>query len=90
MHMKKIFLFAIALTAMASMAFAGGDSATKELKVMSYNIRLGVGKDGTNSWQFRAPLTIEMIEDQAPDIFGVQEALIYQVEFIKEWRNQQE
>ena len=57
----------------------------QEIKVMSYNIRLGSGEDGTNSWQFRAPLTIEMIEDQAPDIFGVQEALIYQVEFIKEF-----
>ena len=52
---------------------------------MSYNIRLGSGDDGTNSWQFRAPLTLEMIEDQAPDIFGVQEALGYQVEFIKEF-----
>ena len=57
----------------------------QEIKVMSYNIRLGSGEDGTNSWQFRAPLTIEMIEDQAPDIFGVQEALGYQVEFIKEF-----
>lgn len=57
----------------------------QEVKVMSYNIRLGSGEDGTNSWRFRAPLTIEMIEDQAPDIFGVQEALDYQVEFIEEF-----
>ena len=83
--MKKIFLFAIALTAMASMAFAGGDSATKELKVMSYNIRLGVGKDGTNSWQFRAPATIEMIKAQKPDVFGIQEAYDFQVQFIEEF-----
>ena len=57
----------------------------QEIKVMSYNIRLGSGEDGTNSWRFRAPLTIEMIEDQVPDIFGVQEALDYQVEFIDEF-----
>ena len=57
----------------------------QEIKVMSYNIRLGSGEDGTNSWQFRAPLTLEMLEDQVPDIFGVQEALGYQVDFIKEF-----
>jgi endonuclease/exonuclease/phosphatase family metal-dependent hydrolase len=60
-------------------------SYAQEIKVMSYNIRLGSGEDGTNSWRFRAPLTIEMLEDQAPDIFGVQEALDYQVQFIKEY-----
>jgi endonuclease/exonuclease/phosphatase family metal-dependent hydrolase len=62
----------------------------QELKVMSYNIRLGSGEDGTNSWQFRAPLTLEMLEDQAPDVFGVQEALRYQVDFIKEFTDDYE
>ena len=78
-------MFAVALTAMASMAFAGGDSTPKELKVMSYNIRLGVGKDGTNSWQFRAPATAEMLKAQKPDVFGIQEAYDFQVKFIEEF-----
>ena len=65
-------------------------SYAQEIKVMSYNIRLGSGEDGTNSWQFRAPLTLEMLEDQAPDIFGVQEALGYQVDFIKEFTDDYE
>lgn len=60
-------------------------SYAQEIKVMSYNIRLGSGEDGTNSWRYRAPMTLEMLEDQAPDIFGVQEALDYQVQFIKEY-----
>ena len=60
-------------------------SYAQEIKVMSYNIRQGSADDGTNSWQFRAPLTLEMLEDQLPDIFGVQEALGYQVDFIKEF-----
>ena len=60
-------------------------SHAQEIKVMSYNVRLGSGEDGTNSWQFRAPMTIEMLEDQNPDIFGIQEALEYQVLFIKEF-----
>ena len=57
----------------------------KELKVMSYNIRLGVGKDGTNSWQHRAPATIAMLEAQKPDVFGVQEAYDFQIDFIDEF-----
>ena len=54
------------------------------LKVMSYNIRLGSANDGTNSWGLRYPATAEMIEDQMPDIFGVQEALASQIRFIED------
>ena len=60
-----------------------GDNAG-ELKVMSYNIRLGSANDGTNSWHLRYHATGEMIKDQAPDVFGVQEALSYQIYFIEE------
>lgn len=57
---------------------------TDGLKVMSYNIRLGSANDGTNSWAMRYIATGEMLEDQKPDVFGVQEALEYQVRFIEE------
>ena len=56
-----------------------------ELKVMSYNIRLGVADDGTNSWKYRCPATIEMLKDQKPDVFGVQEAHDFQIAFINEF-----
>lgn len=58
--------------------------ANSELKVMSYNIRLGVGKDGSNAWEFRAPATIEMITVQKPDVFGVQEAYDFQIDYISQ------
>lgn len=54
------------------------------LKVMSYNIRLGSADDKTNSWALRYTATGKMLEDQKPDVFGVQEALEYQVRYIKE------
>lgn len=57
----------------------------QEIKVMSYNIRLGSGEDGTNSWMYRCPATLEMLKDQTPDVFGVQEALGYQVNFLDEF-----
>ena len=57
----------------------------KELKVMSYNIRMGIAKDGTNSWEFRCPATIAMLNAQKPDVFGVQEAFEFQIRFIEEY-----
>ncbi len=73
-----------ALLASLPLVEAKGDGASESLKVMSYNIRLGSAKDGTNSWNLRYAATAEMIKDQAPDVFGVQEALSYQVLFIEE------
>jgi endonuclease/exonuclease/phosphatase family metal-dependent hydrolase len=55
-----------------------------DLKVMSYNIRLGTAKDGTNSWEYRYPATALMLKDQMPDVFGVQEAFNFQIKFIEE------
>ena len=57
---------------------------TADIKVISYNIRLGVAKDGTNSWEFRYPASAMMIDDQKPDIFGVQEAYDFQVKYLEE------
>lgn len=83
--MKKTILFILsALFLMPYAADAAGEGGTEGLKVMSYNIRLGSANDGTNQWALRASATQEMLEDQAPDVFGVQEALDYQVRFIEE------
>lgn len=55
-----------------------------EIKVMSYNIRQGSVDDGKNSWYLRCPATSLMIVDQRPDVFGIQEALDFQVAFIED------
>ncbi len=81
--MKKIVLLIVSAIMLLPQAFAAKKEETPELKVMSYNIRLGSGNDGTNSWSMRYMATLEMINDQAPDVFGVQEALDYQVLFIE-------
>ena len=83
--MKKIAL--LLLAAVMVLPVAAGNKKEKgdnTLKVMSYNIRLGSANDGTNSWALRYPATAEMIEDQMPDIFGVQEALASQIRFIED------
>ncbi len=54
------------------------------IKVMSYNIRVGRGKDGSNSWQFRRQASISMLREQMPDIFGLQEAVDFQVAYLQD------
>ena len=81
---KRVFILAAALLMSLPLLQAKGDEGSENLKVMSYNIRLGSGKDGTNSWALRYTATEEMLKDQKPDVFGVQEALDYQVHYIED------
>lgn len=80
--MKRIILSVMA--AMLMLPSAGQAQDASDLKVMSYNIRIGEAKDGTNSWALRYPATAEMLKDQKPDVFGVQEAMSYQILFIED------
>lgn len=79
---KSIFLLSILLTGMSLSA-----KATKpaQLTVISYNIRYGEAQDGLNSWKYRYPASAMMIQDQAPDIFGLQEAYDYQKNYLEEY-----
>ena len=54
------------------------------LNVMSFNIRYGTAGDGENSWSNRRDLVIDLIYNQHPDIIGMQEALRFQLDYIKE------
>ena len=83
--MRKITLVVAALLSMLPCISSAQDQDREyDLKVMSYNIRMGSAKDGTNSWEFRYPATALMLEDQKPDVFGVQEAFNYQIRFIED------
>jgi endonuclease/exonuclease/phosphatase family metal-dependent hydrolase len=51
-----------------------------ELQLMSFNLRYENPEDrGQRAWQERVIGTVRMIRDEAPDVFGVQEALHGQV-----------
>lgn len=54
------------------------------VKMVSYNIRQsGMSlEDGSNAWRFRRQATVEMIKQEVPSMFGVQEALYEQVQYI--------
>ncbi|MBO4671755.1 MAG: hypothetical protein J5640_07965 [Bacteroidales bacterium] len=73
---KKASLFILALLLTLS--------ASASIRVMSYNIRLGVAKDGDNAWEIRKDATPAMLRDIHPAVFGVQEAYDFQVAYILE------
>ncbi|RKD86450.1 endonuclease/exonuclease/phosphatase family protein [Mangrovibacterium diazotrophicum] len=50
-----------------------------DLKVMTWNIRYNNPGDGENAWPLRKDHVIDLILDRAPDVFGLQEALLGQV-----------
>ena len=79
--MKKVLLFAAAMLA-ALPLMAAKPKAPAGIKVISYNIRTGTAKDGPNAWEFRAPASARMIDDQKPDIFGLQESYLFQTSYL--------
>lgn len=58
--------------------------AQSELKVMSYNIRLGSANDGENSWDFRKEKVPELIGYYEPDFLGMQEVQKMQLDCLLE------
>lgn len=57
---------------------------TARLDVMSFNIRYGDAADGPDRWELRRDGVVDRVKAHRPMVFGVQEALGYQVEFIAE------
>lgn len=81
--MKKFIIAAAAIAAIIP-ASTSCKKSPQELKVMSFNIRLGVANDGDNCWDIRKPATAAMLADKAPAVFGVQEAYDFQIDYILE------
>ena len=80
---KALFLFAVILCAAVTIV-PGCKKGNQTLKVISYNIRVGSAPDGDNKWDIRKPASPAMIADQQPDIFGLQEALKMQLDYLEE------
>ncbi len=89
--MKKIILSAVLLAASAfteaqTPAAAQAPVTAAPIRVMSYNIRCGSceAPDSPNYWQKRKYLVGHLIKTQNPDIIGLQEAELNQVEDLVE------
>lgn len=78
---RKVALFALAIA-----LWAGGVVVAwaQPVRVMTFNVRYGTAKDGSNRWELRREQLLDVIRDFDPDVLGVQEALREQVDAIAE------
>ena len=77
---------ALVVAALVAISSAGSQDQDTQasLRVLSANIRFGLADDGAHSWKNRAALTVETLKGAEPDVLGLQEALDFQVEAIRE------
>ena len=80
--MKKTLLLAALLLPLCFTGCKEKPGAT--VKILSYNIRYGTADDGDNVWENRKEAAAAMILDQRPAVFGVQEALDFQLAYLQE------
>ena len=85
--MKEFFLGHFFLLCLVLSIFCGGLQAKQSkgnaLRVMSFNIRLGVANDGENRWDLRKDLVVKTIRDYNPDLLGLQEVFPMQEEYLR-------
>ena len=62
--MKKVILALMAALMVLPFSVAAKKRKPADINVISYNIRVGTAKDGTNSWEYRYPVSAMMIMDQ--------------------------
>ena len=61
-----------------------GISSQGQMSIMSYNIKYANENDGENSWSNRKEHITNQLKFYEPDIFGVQEALLEQLEHFED------
>jgi len=62
------------------------NSNAQVIRIMTYNIRYATVNDGDNQWEQRKDFLSDQISFQAADIFGIQEGLGHQVDYLAEQR----
>jgi len=85
--MKKVQFLAMASLALWLTTALPGyakPEAHIDLKAMTFNIRYGKARDGENHWDKRKEQVFGVIQNHSPDIVGLQEALRFQIDEIKE------
>lgn len=66
------------------LVFAFSAVYSQQTTMMTYNIRYATQNDLNNSWENRKEAMIDLIHHYQPQIFGIQEGLHHQVEYLKQ------
>jgi endonuclease/exonuclease/phosphatase family metal-dependent hydrolase len=69
----------VALLGSGSLSIPSQDDT---LRVMSFNVRLGVVNDGDDSWVHRKDLLVKTVRGFGPDVLGTQEAYDFQATYL--------
>lgn len=77
--MKRTILLCIIFL---SVAFTQSISA-QSVRLMTYNIRYATDNDKENSWENRKESMVKLLQHYQPEIFGIQEGLNHQIEYLK-------
>jgi endonuclease/exonuclease/phosphatase family metal-dependent hydrolase len=78
--MRKLTVILIWLIGLA----AAGSLAAEQLRVMTYNVRYPNPADGVDFWDNRKEISVAVIREKDPDIFGTQELFFRQGEYFVE------
>jgi endonuclease/exonuclease/phosphatase family metal-dependent hydrolase len=79
--MKKIILCSLVILIVVYSGCSRRKSED-EIKVMTLNIRYDNPGDSANAWPARAAIVNNFIKSQQPDLFGLQEVLLHQYEYL--------
>jgi endonuclease/exonuclease/phosphatase family metal-dependent hydrolase len=79
MHSKKLLL-GICLSVLLATNSLNCLAQQIAINVLTYNIRFSNPDDGDNYWPKRSEAVLSMVAEQQPDVFGLQEALLSQVQ----------
>jgi len=82
MKLKNMFrnVFAVLLTAILSVSCITREDS--DIDVITFNIRLDTPNDSINAWPNRVALVSGFINDQTPDLLGMQEVLWHQYSYL--------
>jgi len=78
--MRRTVIIAAALSILFFSCVPEDDPA---IDVMTFNIRYDNPRDSLNAWPNRAPMVAVFIDEQIPDLIGMQEVLWHQYEYLR-------
>jgi endonuclease/exonuclease/phosphatase family metal-dependent hydrolase len=75
--MRKLYFLSIAI-ALVILAGCSDKSGKNAIKVLTLNVRYDNPRDSVNAWPNRVPIVTRFIEEEKPDLMGLQEVLVHQ------------
>jgi endonuclease/exonuclease/phosphatase family metal-dependent hydrolase len=83
MKVLSLLMAGVILALVPSVTAYGKDKKNNSFNIMTYNIRMNTPADGVNAWPLRKDKVAGLIKFHQADIFGVQEALLIQMNDLK-------